>query len=135
MPEVSWRLYFPVKEATCTFEMKQIAWPRDLIIELQVDRHDDIQRTLHVYSDQKEGITYEHILTELYKFYNESELDEDDIDEVRQTMEEGYDIFDYKKDALKEGHFNWIDLMGDCVFFQGIDVNSQNNTGVLSLHS
>lgn len=143
MSNVTWRLYRPVEEATHfsnggqrpAFKMTDIAWPTDMTVICQLDRYDEIEGyQLTVECDCKEGITYGHMLKTLYEFYNETPLTSEEVEMVKESMETSGDSWDYKKDALAKGKFNWIDLMGDCMFFQGIKMDDEE-CGILMLGS
>jgi hypothetical protein len=125
-----------VRPLEAAVNRNKIVWSNELLLELPVDRFNGMERQIIVEPDRKQGITLGHLLDTLYSFYNGTALTQEDFIEVKRSVDEDNDLFEYKADALKKmGKVYWKELMGERVFFEGITVNPRYNTGYLSLGS
>lgn len=77
-------------------------------------------------------MTYEEMTKKLHAYCKSASLPIPHVNANEPKKDYYNDPFDYKKDALAMDKFNWIDLMGDCVIFEGIKMKTQH-FGYLSL--
>lgn len=127
-------------------DLDEIVWPSGMTIYVGVDRYSDMKRSVEIaqneQNEQKTYVAYATYVTlggflqQLYNFFNEEELNEDDIEELKNFVEDGDDMFDYKRNAI-ENYENgqpvfWTDIMGDAIFFEGLMCIGQNQFRLLT---